>query len=120
MRHLLIAGIITLALATPAAAQEAAGDWKGALETPNGTMRIVMHIDKTDSGYAVTGDSVDQGAYGLIGQMQSHGPVLKLYFPQAQGTYEGKWDEAKKAYVGAWSQNGVEAPLTLAQDAPKS
>jgi hypothetical protein len=31
------------------------------------------------------------------------------------GAYEAKWDEAKKAWVGQWSQNGVDLQLDLSR-----
>ena len=122
MRNCSIAvAVLTAAFASPVAAQEAEGDWQGVLNIPeaNLTLKVVMHIRKTPSGYTVTGDSPDQNAFGMEGRLVQPGPNLKLAFDGIGGVYEGKWDEAKKAFVGEWTQTGVTSKLDLTKDAPK-
>ena len=42
------------------------GDWLGSLQTPNGSIRMVLHVMEAEGdGITVTMDSPDQGAYGL-------------------------------------------------------
>jgi uncharacterized protein len=122
MRNWSIAvAVLTAALAGPAAAQEAEGTWNGILNIPeaNLTLKVVMHIKKTADGYTVTGDSPDQNAFGMAGRLVQPGPNLKLAFDGIDGTYEGKWDDAKKAFVGQWTQTGLTSKLDLTKEAPK-
>ena len=45
--------------------QDISGAWSGALSIQGTSLRIVFHINKTDSGYASTMDSPDQGVNGI-------------------------------------------------------
>jgi len=55
---ILVLGIVTLS------AQDITGTWQGALETPNGTLRINFKISSTEDGYTSTMDSPDQNTFG--------------------------------------------------------
>ncbi|HRZ48551.1 MAG TPA: alpha/beta hydrolase, partial [Bacteroidales bacterium] len=46
-------------------AQDITGTWNGALVMGKAQLRIVFHIEKTDTGYIATMDSPDQGAKGI-------------------------------------------------------
>ena len=65
MKRVLI--ILAVFVGVHVSAQEAlVGDWMGELTTPQGSIRMVMHIiGADDGGIDVTLDSPDQGAYGL-------------------------------------------------------
>ncbi|MDR1112564.1 MAG: hypothetical protein LBL18_02235, partial [Bacteroidales bacterium] len=45
--------------------QDISGDWNGLAHFKTGTLEIVFHIQKTDSGYSATWDSPYQSAYNL-------------------------------------------------------
>jgi len=55
--------ILVLAVCT-LSAQDITGTWQGALETPNGTLRINFNISAEEDGYISTMDSPDQNAFG--------------------------------------------------------
>ncbi len=64
MKRVLI--ILAVFVGLHVSAQEAlVGDWMGELTTPQGSIRMVMHVTEADGGIDVTLDSPDQGAYGL-------------------------------------------------------
>src|SRR5690606_36005680 len=67
MRTLLsLLGFAAAAISTPAAAQEAAGDWIGTLDAGGTRLRIAVHIEQREDGtLGGTLDSLDQGAFGL-------------------------------------------------------
>ncbi len=58
----ILAGMMFLGVS----AQDITGQWNGLLKVPGAQLRLVFHIEKTDSGYTSTMDSPDQGAYGIL------------------------------------------------------
>lgn len=46
-------------------AQNIAGNWTGTLKVQSTQLKLIFHINKTESGYTATMDSPDQGAFGL-------------------------------------------------------
>jgi hypothetical protein len=60
MKRVLI--ILAVFVGINVSAQEAlVGDWMGELTTPQGSIRMVMHVIEADGGIDVTLDSPDQG-----------------------------------------------------------
>ncbi len=109
--------LAAVAIAAPAAAQEAAGDWTGVIvvnETVS--LPVVVHIKRDDAG-ALTGtlDSPSQGAVGLplaeIAAVEGH---LEFAVPVVGGEYAATWDAGSKSWKGEWSQGGARLPLELA------
>ena len=47
-------------------AQEIIGTWMGTLKVSEVKLRIVIHINKSEKGYAALFDSPDQKAFGLM------------------------------------------------------
>jgi len=92
---------------------DAAGDWIGAIKSPD--LRLAIHLHKTATGFGGTLDSPDQGAYdlGLDGVTVS-GDALSFSVPKVMGAYQGRWDAAAHQWVGQWTQQGVNWPLALA------
>jgi len=76
-------------------AQDITGQWHGLLEIPGSSLRLVLNIQKSDSGYVSILDSPDQGAKGI--------PVDTTTF------VDGKLDIAATAlgltYTAAWIEN---------------
>lgn len=71
-------------------AQNVTGDWGGTLKAGPQSLKIVFHIASVDSGYAVTMDSPDQGAFGLsASSVEYREPELSV-----------KWDGLKAAFTG--------------------
>lgn len=108
-----VAGSVLMA-AGGAIAQEAAGVWHGVLTTPGGALRLVVKLKRAAAG-GLEGEMVspDQTAKAVaLGEVKAGDGQLSFAVPQVRGRYEGRWDAAKNAWVGAWSQ-GVSLPLTL-------
>ena len=116
---------LTVALATPVFAEDPAGDWGGLLM---GQLHIIIHVKKDDkSQYSATLESPDQGAFVLPADTVTAAPDhLAFAINKINGSYDGKWDEIKQAWIGTWTQ-GQAMPLTLKRlvdgkvvaDAPK-
>ena len=102
-----------------ARAQEAAGDWHGALTTPTGALRIGVTIKaKAGGGYEGSLESPDQGGGAIpLDEVKAEGGALDFSIRAISGSYEGKWDAAQKAWVGQWRQ-GAALPLVLTAGKP--
>lgn len=120
MRMQLLALMIAIAAAAPAAAQQAIGDWRGTLApAPGATLRIAIHIQPAQEGTGLVGslDSLDQGAMGIaLAAIAMTGDRLTFTVPAVGGRFEGKWDITSKNWVGTWSQGPSPLPLTLAPE----
>lgn len=113
------------AVSTSALAQTEAGlgEWRGALSTPDGSLRLVVHISKANGVLSGAMDSPDQaGANGIPLTVKEAGPQRLVFeVPSIEAAYAGQWDEAAHGWSGQWSQSGVQLSLTLRRptDAPR-
>lgn len=103
-----------LLLVHAAVAQEAVGDWHGAVTAQGRTLRIVVKMAPgPGGGLAGAMISPDQGPGEIpLADVALAGPRLTFTVPAVSGRYEGQWDAAHGAWVGTWRQ-GIELPLTL-------
>jgi len=110
-----------MAVSTPAAAQDAEGDWVGMLEPAPGTrLPLVVHIARNDAG-ALSGtmDSPTQGATGLpLAEIALAEGRLAFKVPAVAGEYAGTWNAATSRWQGEWSQAGMSWPLNLGAPPP--
>lgn len=91
------------------------GEWDGALSIQNTSMRIVFHINKTETGYSATMDSPDQGAKGIqMSHVTFENPTLTLELRIAQMKYTGTLE--KNILTGTFSQAGQSMPLNLTKN----
>lgn len=110
-----LAAVAAVAAPAAAQAQEAAGSWHGVLVAGANILRIVVHL-KAGEGGKLEGELVspDQSPKGFpLGEVKLAGDTLSFTIPQIYGSYQGKWDPAKSAWVGAWKQGPASLPLTL-------
>lgn len=107
----LISTVLALAFALPAFAEDAAGDWGGLLM---GQLHIIVHVKKDDKGqYSAGLESPDQGKFVLpADKVTATTDHLAFAIAKINGSYDGKWDDAQKAWVGTWMQ-GQPMPLVL-------
>ena len=91
------------------------GDWEGKLVIPQGTLRVVFHIAATDSGYAATMDSPDQGALGIpTSSVKVEGESVTIEVAAIGGKYVGTMTE-DSTFAGTWSQGPASLPLELSR-----
>ena len=109
-------GAVALAsvlISSAAMAEDFAGEWHGVINADGQMLRVALHVKKTAEGYSGTGDSLDQGAIGLVlANIVTDGQSLSFSVNDTDGTYAGKWDPAKQQWVGVWTQ-GEALPLNL-------
>jgi len=102
----IILAVLTFLISSFVVGQEITGQWNGVLKTPNGNLRIVVHIDKTDKGYVSTMDSPDQMAKGIpIATTTFENSELKLNIAVAGASYEGKLN-SDNTIIGKFTQSG--------------
>ena len=109
------------AMSGAALAQDAAGDWHGTLNVPNGgpTLRVGLTVKaKAGGGYEGTIASPDQSPNTMpLDTVKVENGALTFAIAAIMGSYSGKWDAAKKAWVGEWTQSAT-MPLVLTAGKP--
>jgi len=117
MKKLLCAaGVLALLSGTAARAEDAAGDWAGLLL---GRLHVVVHLTRGADG-KLTGvlESLDQGDAKIpVGTVDATADHLAFTAPAAHGSYDGKWDDTRKQWIGTWTQ-GQSIPLDLHRATP--
>lgn len=93
--------------------QNLSGAWNGELKLGAVSLELVIHIQKTDSGYSASMDSPDQNAKGIpVSEISFNAPVLRMKIPDIGMSYEGKM-ESDSLITGTFSQRGQSIPLNL-------
>lgn len=70
--------------------QEILGTWTGAIDAPNGQLRINFHISEAETGHSATMDSPDQNAFGIpVDTTVYKKPDLRIKINQYNFSYEG-------------------------------
>jgi len=111
-----LVAIIGIGLGAAAQAQPIDGDWLGTLNpAPGATLHLAIHIHATADGrHEGALDSLDQGALGIpLSEVSDTDGSLAFQVPAIHGRYKGQWDGGARAWVGHWSQGGLELPLRL-------
>ncbi|UYV12529.1 MAG: lysophospholipase [Phycisphaera sp.] len=110
--------LVLLALAIPAHAQETEGDWHGILETPMGSLTLIIRITADNTGtLAGTLESPDQapGALMPLTSIRAQDQNLEFTLQAANIRYEATWEDG--VWVGTFHQGG-QLPLTLEPGLP--
>ncbi len=107
--------------ASAAVSKELEGDWEGALDTPNGTLRLAVHFkNQPDKTVQATIDSLDQNAMGLpLADVTQKDSSVEFFLRIAGGSFKGTLNKEGTQMVGEWSQGGGSLPLTLKKAAAK-
>jgi len=97
--------------------QDITGDWNGVLKVQGIQLRLVFHVTKTDTGYAATMDSPDQGAKDIpMSKTTFENHVLTIDMAAANIEYLGKLDSTG-VVVGTFNQAGQSFPVNLSRKA---
>jgi hypothetical protein len=98
----------------PAPPSDIDGKWEGALDTPEGKLRIVFHVTNTEDGLVATMDSPDQKVNGWPAtSVTRKGASVKIAMRQMGGYFQGKISKDLDSMSGDWSQGGADIPLML-------
>jgi pimeloyl-ACP methyl ester carboxylesterase len=102
-------------------AQEAAGDWHGSVTIPPGfDLRLGLTIKpRPGGGYEGVLQSPDRTADTVpLEDLKVEGGVMSFSISLVHANYSGRWDEARKAWVGEWRQ-GMGLPLVFTAGKPE-
>jgi hypothetical protein len=91
------------------------GNWEGSLDTPNGTLRLVVHFqNQPDNTVKASIDSLDQNAMGLpLTDVIQKESAVEFQLRIAGGGFKGTMNKEGTQLVGDWTQGGGSLPLTL-------
>jgi dienelactone hydrolase len=96
-------------------AQDITGQWNGILNVKGKQLRVVFHINKTDTGYTSTMDSPDQGAKGIpTTSTYFDNSTLKIAAPNLGLKYDGTLGH--DSIIGTFKQGGQSFPLNLSKE----
>jgi uncharacterized protein len=101
--------------ALAASASAVVGDWEGALDTGNGTLRVVFHISQgPEDSFTGTLDSPDQGVTGIaVTSITFKQPDLHLEVEKFRCSYDGKIGKDSTEIIGQWKQGNASLALTM-------
>lgn len=113
MRTFLVTIIFALFVGT-GSAQDVIGEWGGKLVLPSGSLTLVFHITRTESGYQTTCDSPDQGVAAIPTKLTTfQDSILIVEIPTIGASYKGKMKVDGIIY-GTFTQ-GVSLPLNFSK-----
>lgn len=103
--------ILSLAACATFGSRNIAGDWAGALQVPQGDLRLLFHFSQVDGEIDCSLESPDQEGVIPCGEVTRDGNSLSVTVPtvNAQYTASLKGDEMS----GEWSQAGFNFDLDL-------
>ena len=112
---LLISFLAASVVSAQTPAPSVAGSWEGAIDAMGTRLRIGVAVTRQPDGtLTATMDSPDQGAYGLpLSGVTFAGGVFRFVLKAANGSFEGKLNDAGSEIAGTWQQALVVLPLTL-------
>jgi uncharacterized protein len=116
MKRLLTALALSLALAGGAYAQVVQGldgRWEGSLDTPDGSLPVVMRVATAAGKTTALLDSPTQNANDIPATAKKDGAKVTLDVAAVQGSYEGTMAADGKSIAGTWSQSGMTFVLVL-------
>jgi hypothetical protein len=112
---------VDLPKASPAVSAALEGNWEGAVETPSGSLRLVVHFKNLpDQTVKATLDSLDQGAADLpLTDVVQKESAVEFQLRLANGAYKGTLNKEATQITGDWTQGGGTMPLVLKKSTPK-
>lgn len=115
MKRTLLLTLLALLGFCTVQSQDITGQWNGALHIQGTSLRLVINITKTASGFSSTMDSPDQGAKGIpVTSTSFDNGTLKITVSNLQIEYEGVLDK-DSVITGTFKQGGQAFPLSLSR-----
>jgi CubicO group peptidase (beta-lactamase class C family) len=120
-RHAATTAFAMLLIALPAFAEDAAGNWTGAID---GHLVSLVHVERGTDG-SLTGTFASHEAPLTrpdfsalkcpIANVAATSDHLAFTVPGNSGIFDGHWDDARKAWVGTfqWGKGGYKSTLVL-------
>ena len=113
MKKFVLGVLMALSLGLLVRAQDLTGTWQGTLSVNGRELRTVIRITKEDTALRAILYSIDQGGQGLAGSATVEGSTVRMSFPGASITYEGRLGADGNSLAGTASQGPGKNPLNL-------
>ena len=98
-----------------------AGNWQGTIQAGGTSLRLLLHVAKTEGRMQATLDSLDQGVFGLkVTSVRLDGATLRFDLESPAAQYHGDWDAAAGEFRGNWFQSGASLPLAFRKAAAEN
>jgi hypothetical protein len=112
---------VDLPKSSAAVSAELEGNWEGALDTPNGSLKLVVHFkNQPDKTVKATLDSPDQNSMDLpLTDVVQNGTAVAFQLRLVNGGFKGTLNKEATQLAGEWSQGGNSLPLTLKKSPAK-
>ncbi len=116
MKSVVVGALIAISLAAPAWAEDIVCKWAGVLKEPDRDLSVVVLVEKSGDG-KLSGhlESLSNAGAKIMPaeNFVSDGAKFSFTSDKMGGSYSAVWDAAKKAWVGTWTQSGINAALEL-------
>jgi pimeloyl-ACP methyl ester carboxylesterase len=115
MLWIIAVGVVMLLGSTLRAQQDIAGDWQGTLKVgASASLRIVLHITKSDNGgWSAVFYSIDQAPDGIaVSSVTLQGSDIRFSIDPIHGAYVGTLSADGDSIKGTWTQ-GLSLPLNF-------
>ncbi len=113
-----VAQLLLFLLSVPIFGQQITGDWNGLLNIGQ-ELPIVLHIEKTDSGYSGSLDSPAQKAYGIeMSTISFEKDSITFSIARIGMSYAGVL--ANDEISGTFQQGGMQLPLAFSRGVAKA
>lgn len=91
------------------------GSWEGSLETPQGTLRIVLHLDiESKDSWEASIDSPDQGVTGInVSYLRYSEDSITVKSGKIMAVYKAGINQKDSVLKGKWSQGFSQLDLNL-------
>jgi len=111
---------VEIAPASPAVDKKFEGDWDGGIDTPQGSLHVIIHLqNQPDKTVKATLDSPDQDAIGLgMSDVVQKESSIEMKLKVANASYKGTLNAEGTELTGEWTQSGETLPLKLKKVAP--
>lgn len=107
-------GKVEVAVASPMVDPAFEGDWEGAIETPERTVRLVLHIKNQPDKTVLATLDAENGPRGLpLSDIVQKGAEFEFKLRMAGGAFKGKMVQEGSKIEGVWSHGANEAPMRL-------
>ncbi|MDM7982890.1 MAG: alpha/beta fold hydrolase [Maricaulis sp.] len=109
--------LLSFLLSLPALAQAASQDWIGTLETPAGSMRLLVKVsDNEDGSQTAFLESLDQapGQNIPVTEIVLDADQMRFHISNLGARYAGRWNADAQRYEGEFQQ-GMSLPLNFSR-----
>jgi uncharacterized protein (TIGR03435 family) len=89
------------------------GNWQGALQLPQRSLRLILQVTKADKGWSAKLYNIEQPLPPItVPYVSMDGPIIKFTVDLMRLTYEGRLSGDESSIVGTWTQASP-IPLTF-------